>query len=70
MKHGLQFLLYKPQKMETIEINGTLFSITYYSNNWIFMVARWDGEEFIVPYTRNTFKTRKGALKRCEELAK
>lgn len=56
--------------METITINGELFSITYHANNWIYMVARWDGEEFVLPYSRYTFKTRKGALKRCEELAR
>ena len=56
--------------METIEINGTLFQINYFSNNWIYIVSRWDGEEFVLPYSRYTFKTRKGALKRCEELAK
>ena len=70
MKHGLQFLLYKPQKMETIEINGTLFQINYFTNNKVFIVSRWDGEEFVLPYSRYTFKTRKGALKRCEELSK
>ena len=56
--------------MEKITINGELFSITYHANNWIYIVARWDGEEFVLPYSRYTFKTRKGALKRCEELSK
>lgn len=70
MKNGLPFITLQTAKMETIEINGTLFQINYYSNNWIYMVSRWDGEEFVLPYSRYTFKTRKGALKRCEELAK
>ena len=70
MKHGLPFITLQTAKMETIEINGTLFQISYYSNNWIYMVSRWDGEEFVLPCSRYTFKTRKGALKRCEELAK
>lgn len=55
--------------MEKIEINGKLFQITYLSNNQIYIVAKWDGEEFRVPYSRAEFKTKKGALKRCQELA-
>lgn len=56
--------------MEKIEINGKLFQISYFSNNQLFIVSIRDGEEFRVPYSRAEFKTKKGALKRCEELAK
>lgn len=55
--------------MEKIEINWKLFQINFFSWNQIFIVSVRDGEEFRVPYSRSHFKTRKGALKRCEELA-
>ncbi len=57
-------------KMEKIEINGKLFQIKFYSNNWIYMVSMRDGENFVLPYYRNVFKTRSGAIRRCHELAK
>lgn len=56
--------------MEKIEINGKLFQINFFSWNQIYIVSIRDGEEFRVPYSRSHFKTKKGALKRCEELAK
>ena len=56
-------------KMEKIEINGKLFQINFFSWNQIYIVSVWDGEEFRVPFMRSHFKTKKGALKRCQELA-
>jgi peptidoglycan hydrolase-like amidase len=55
---------------KNIQINGYTFQITYYSNNGTYLVAVEDWWEFRVLYMRNTFKTMKWALRRCEEYAK
>ena len=54
---------------EIIEINGQKFSIIHLTNNDLYIVSKWDWEEFKVPYSRAEFKTRKGALKRITERA-
>lgn len=55
--------------MEKIEINGKLFQITYLSKNNLYIISKWDGEEFRVPLTRAEFKTKSGAYKRIKERA-
>ena len=54
---------------EIIEINGQKFSIIHLTSNDLYIVSKWDWEEFKVPYSRAAFKTKKGALKRIIERA-
>ena len=54
---------------EIIELNWEKFSIFYLKSNEKYIISQWDGEEFLIPYTRYEFKTRKWALNRIQELA-
>ena len=57
------------ENREIVIINGQKFSIVHLTNNNLYIVSKWDGEEFRVPLTRAEFKTRKGAIKRITERA-
>lgn len=57
------------ENREIVIINGQKFSIAHLTNNNLYIVSKWDGEEFRVPLTRAEFKTRTGAYNRIMERA-
>lgn len=57
------------ENRERLIINGQMFSIVHLTNNNLYIVSKWDGEEFRVPLTRAEFKTRGEAYNRIMERA-